>query len=160
MTDDVKVRVKKVLDDYLEACQHRKTPERYAILDAVYSIDKHFTLEELGEYLSKSGFRVSRATLYNTIHLLVELKLVVRHGLAQGTKYEASLGRENHVHQVCTVCGGVTDIDAPLVTQAIGQTQLHDLGVMSLHSISTDFVLPARTSRKTRLPVCEHGKET
>ena len=37
MTDDVKVRVKKVLDDYLEACQHRKTPERYAILDAVYS---------------------------------------------------------------------------------------------------------------------------
>ena len=48
MTDDVKVRVKKVLDDYLEACQHRKTPERYAILDAVYSIDKHFTLEELG----------------------------------------------------------------------------------------------------------------
>ena len=55
MTDDVKVRVKKVLDDYLEACQHRKTPERYAILDAVYSIDKHFTLEELGEYLSKSG---------------------------------------------------------------------------------------------------------
>ena len=138
MTDDVKVRVKKVLDDYLEACQHRKTPERYAILDAVYSIDKHFTLEELGEYLSKSGFRVSRATLYNTIHLLVELKLVVRHGLAQGTKYEASLGRENHVHQVCTVCGGV----------------------MSLHSISTDSVLPARTSRKARLPVCEHGKET
>ena len=126
MTDDVKVRVKKVLDDYLEACQHRKTPERYAILDAVYSIDKHFTLEELGEYLSKSGFRVSRATLYNTIHLLVELKLVVRHGLAQGTKYEASLGRENHVHQVCTVCGGVTDIDAPFVTQAFGETQVHD----------------------------------
>ena len=87
MTDDVKVRVKKVLDDYLEACQHRKTPERYAILDAVYSIDKHFTLEELGEYLSKSGFRVSRATLYNTIHLLVELKPCVVIWKAQASTY-------------------------------------------------------------------------
>ena len=56
MTDDVKVRVKKVLDDYLEACQHRKTPERYAILDAVYSIDKHFTLEELGEFYQRVAF--------------------------------------------------------------------------------------------------------
>nr|WP_294727366.1 Fur family transcriptional regulator [Prevotella sp.] len=126
MTDDVKAKVKKVLDEYLEACQHRKTPERYAILDAVYSIDKHFTLEELGEYLIHNGFRVSRATLYNTIHLFVELRLVVRHGLAQGTKYEASLGRENHVHQVCTACGAVTDIDAPLVTMAISNTQLHN----------------------------------
>lgn len=124
MKDNVKAKVRGILDSYLETNQHRKTPERYAILDAVYSMKGHFSLEELGELLEKEHFRVSRATLYNTMHLLIELRLVVRHSLVDGTKYEASLNNENHVHQVCTVCGKVTEIQAPLVTEAINETKL------------------------------------
>ena len=48
MTNNVKSKVRDVLDNYLEMNKHRKTPERYAILDAVYSLDGHFTLEEIG----------------------------------------------------------------------------------------------------------------
>ena len=124
MIENVKTKVRDILDNYLETNQHRKTPERYAILDAVYSLDGHFTLEDLGEMLEKKHFRVSRATLYNTMHLFIELRLVVRHSLVDGTKYEASFNNENHVHQVCTMCGKVTEIQAPLVTQAIGETKL------------------------------------
>ena len=51
MKDNVKESVKSILTNYLELSNHRKTPERFAILDAVYSIDGHFTLEELGERL-------------------------------------------------------------------------------------------------------------
>lgn len=124
MNEDVKQKVKEILDGYLDTNQHRKTPERYAILDAVYSIGGHFSLEELGELLEKRHFRVSRATLYNTIHLFVELRLVIRHGLANGTKYEACYDNENHVHQVCTVCGRVTELEAPLVMAAVAATKL------------------------------------
>lgn len=125
MTENVKAKVRKILDNYLDSNQHRKTPERYAILDAVYSIGGHFSLEDLGSLLEERHFRVSRATLYNTMHLFIELRLVVRHSLVNGTKYEACYDNESHVHQVCTVCGKVTEIQAPLVTEAIAGTKLH-----------------------------------
>lgn len=53
MTNNVKSKVREVLDNYLEMNKHRKTPERYAVLDAVYSLKGHFTLEELGAQLEK-----------------------------------------------------------------------------------------------------------
>lgn len=124
MTEKIQVQVREVLDNYLESNQHRKTPERYAILDAVYSIGGHFTLEELGAELERRHFRVSRATLYNTMHLFIELRLVVRHSLVDGTKYEASYCNESHVHQVCTMCGMVTELKAPNITAAVNETKL------------------------------------
>ena len=79
MKDSVKAAVEQILDSYLEVNNHRKTPERYAILDAVYSTDGHFTLDELGEKLATEyKFPVSRATLYNTLNLFMELRLVIR----------------------------------------------------------------------------------
>ena len=123
MSEKMKAQAREILDQYLESNLHRKTPERYAILDAVFSMRGHFTLEELGAALERKNFRVSRATLYNTIHLFLELRLVVRHSLVDGTKY-ASSSNENHVHQVCTVCGRVTEVQAPLVTAAINETRL------------------------------------
>ena len=72
MSEKMKAQAREILDQYLESNQHRKTPERYAVLDAVYSIDGHFTLEELDAELTKRNFRVSRATLYNTMHLFIE----------------------------------------------------------------------------------------
>lgn len=124
MNEKMKAQAREILDQYLESNLHRKTPERYAILDAVFSMRGHFTLDELGAALERKNFRVSRATLYNTIHLFLELRLVVRHSLVDGTKYEASSCNENHVHQVCTVCGRVTEVQAPLVTAAINETRL------------------------------------
>lgn len=58
--------VLRILDNYLEMNNHRKTPERYTILKAIYNIEGHFTLEELSAKLEHDyKFRVSRATLYN-----------------------------------------------------------------------------------------------
>lgn len=125
MTDNVKAKVRVILDNYLESNHHRKTPERYAILDAVYSLKGHFTLDDLGALLEKTHFRVSRATLYNTMHLFIELRLVMRHSLVSGVKYEACYSsKDNHIHQVCTVCGVVTEIYAPAVTEAVNETKL------------------------------------
>lgn len=117
--------VERILDGYLEKNNHRKTPERYSILNAVYSIDGHFTLDELSEKLAKElKFPVSRATLYNTLNLFMELRLVIRHRFQGTTKYEACYADNNHCHQICTVCGKVTEVKAPEISQAVSDLRL------------------------------------
>jgi Fur family ferric uptake transcriptional regulator len=125
MKDSVKTAVRRILDTYLEMNNHRKTQERYAILDAVYSLKGHFSLEELGAKLAKDyKFPVSRATLYNTLNLFLELRLVIRHRFHGATKYEACYDNNCHCHQICTVCGKVTEIDSPEISEAINQLRL------------------------------------
>ena len=122
---DVWQAVLRILDNYLEVNNHRKTPERYTILKAIYKTEGHFTLDELGERLVKDyNFPVSRATLYNTMNLFLQLRLVVRHRFQNSTVYEASYDNMSHSHQICTVCGKVTELKTPLITEAINDTHL------------------------------------
>ena len=125
MRDSDKATVRNILTSYLELNNHRKTPERYAILDAIYSINGHFTLEELGDKLNgELNFPVSRATLYNTLKLFMELRLVIRHRFQGQTKYEACYDNNSHSHQICTVCGKVTEIKSQTIVQAINSLHL------------------------------------
>lgn len=115
--------VEQILDSYLEMNNHRKTPERYAILRAVYSMNGHFTLDELGEKLAgEYKFPVSRATLYNTLNLFMELRLVIRHRFQGTTNYE--IYGESHCHQICTVCGKVTEVRSHEISEAIDALHL------------------------------------
>ena len=121
----VLVSVKQILTNYLELNNRRKTPERYAILEAIYNMDGHFTLDELGdELIGKFRFPVSRATLYNTIRLFLELRLVIRHHFEGITKYEACYDDNSHSHQICTVCGKVTEIKSRTLERAIEEIKL------------------------------------
>lgn len=125
MKQNVKDSVRAILTNYLELNNHRKTPERYAILDAVYRMDGHFTLEELGEKLiEEDKFPVSRATLYNTMKLFLELRLVIRHRFHGTTHYEACYDSNGHSHQVCTVCGKVSEIKSSEIGSAIANLKL------------------------------------
>lgn len=125
MKENIKETVNTILSSYLEQNRLRKTPERFAILDAVYSIEGHFTLEELGDKLSgELRFPVSRATLYNTLKLFMELRLVVRHRFQYHTKYEACYDNNSHSHQVCTFCGKVTEFKSPTISDAIDSLRL------------------------------------
>jgi Fur family ferric uptake transcriptional regulator len=125
MKESVKVAVERILDNYLEMNNHRKTPERYAILNAVYSTNGHFSLDELGKKLAvEYKFPVSRATLYNTLNLFMELRLVIRHRFQGSTKYEACYDNNSHCHQMCTVCGKVNEVRSPEITAAIDALRL------------------------------------
>ena len=122
---DVWQAVLRILDSYLEMNNHRKTPERYTILKAIYKTDGHFTLDELSERLvTDYNFRVSRATLYNTLNLFLQLRLVVRHRFQNSTVYEACYDNMSHSHQICTECGKVTELKTPLISKAIEETHL------------------------------------
>ena len=120
MKESVIVAVERLLDNYLEMNNHRKTPERYTILRAIYSMNGHFTLEELKARLAQEmDFPVSRATLYNTLNLFMSLRLVVRHRFQGTTKYEACYDNQSHCHQICTICGKVTEVKSPEIIKAV-----------------------------------------
>lgn len=125
MNDRVRTSVREVLNRYLDINNHRRTPERYAILDAVYGMKGLFSLDTLGDKLmSETKFPVSRATLYNTLKLFIELRLVVRHKFLKKTMYEACYENNNVCHQVCTVCGKVSEINIPAMTRVIDEARL------------------------------------
>ena len=125
MKESVIVAVERLLDNYLEMNNHRKTPERYTILRAIYSINGHFTLDDLKARLAQEmDFPVSRATLYNTLNLFMSLRLVVRHRFQGSTKYEACYDNQSHCHQICTMCGKVTEVKSPEIIAAVENMHL------------------------------------
>ena len=78
-------------NDYLKKRNLRQTAERLAIFEAVYEADDHFDADELYLRLMQNKAQVSRATVYNTLELLVECNLVVRHQFGdKHAKYERS----------------------------------------------------------------------
>ena len=154
MRENIKETVKVILANYLELNRNRKTPERFTILDAVYSINGHFTLDELSEKLvSEYNFPVSRATLYNTLKLFIELRLVIRHRLQSTTKYEACYDNNSHSHQVCTMCGQVIEIKSQELTEVINnlRTKRFRKDGYSLYIYGICSNCQAKMTRKAKL---------
>ena len=68
-TQNVKDTVRQIFTEYLNANGHRKTPERYAILDTIYSIDGHFDIDMLySQMMNQENFRVSRVDWMGPFH--------------------------------------------------------------------------------------------
>ena len=122
MTDQVLettiAEVKRRFAEHLERAKQRKTPERFAILEEIYRRTDHFDAEALYIHMKTQSYRVSRATVYNTLDLLVHCNLVTRHQFGSNlARYERAFGRRQHDHLICTQCGRVLEFCDPRIQQ-------------------------------------------
>ncbi len=121
--DNSIAEITKIFTEFLKSKQHRKTPERFAILERIYSYTGHFNADILYNSM-KENYRVSLATIYNTLDLLVEAKLIIKHQLGgQFAQYEKTFGNNTHHHLICTNCGKVKEFADKQIRVAIQSKQ-------------------------------------
>lgn len=119
-------KVSKMLVAYLEAKELRKTPERFAILEEIYSRSDHFDVEQLYVSMKNKSYQVSRATVYNTLEILIECGLVIKHQFGKNqSQYEKAYGFKQHDHLICLDCNKVHEFCDPRLQQT--QSMVEDI---------------------------------
>ena len=119
---------KKRINELLAANGHRLTRSRRAVVEAALSGDDLFTIADVQRRVP----RIGRATVFRTIKLLVDLDLLCRVRLEDGSlRYRVRVATEQHHHHlVCSGCGSVedfSDCDLDAMSQSVASRTNYDI---------------------------------
>lgn len=111
-SSDVKqATIEKRFEDHLRSHSLKLTPQRRRIFARAFETHEHFSAETLYAWLrEEDGPKVSRATVYRTLDLLVKGGFIESLDMGRGELvYEHTLGHHHHDHMVCVDCGRIQE---------------------------------------------------
>ena len=101
---------KETLSQYLKEKNLRPTRERFLLLEEIMKSEGHFDADQLFAILSSKKLKASRATVYNTLDLLVECGLISKYRFGDNhSRFEKAFGRPRHDHLICLHCGDIIE---------------------------------------------------
>jgi Fur family ferric uptake transcriptional regulator len=104
--------------DFLQQQGQKLTSERTALVREIFSIHYHFEADELLFKMKEKSVKISRATVYRTLELLVKSGMVRRVHLGEDHyHYEHVTGNSHHDHLICTACGNVIEFHDEVLEQ-------------------------------------------
>lgn len=125
--------IQKSFTTYLTAKKLRKTEERATILEKICTFAGYFDIGMLHEKLAETRFHVSKATLYNTLDVLIEAGLVIRHQPnSNSVQYELRILAESHIHVICLKCG---------LLRGIKNNQFRNINGLKVSRFTPEFFL-------------------
>lgn len=108
--------------DFIRSRGMRVTPERMALLEEIYRQHGHIDAEQILDGLRAAGEKVSRATVYRNLDLLVEAGLVQRQRLGRDRYlYEHVHTGQRHDHLGCRDCGRVVEFVSPSIQAMLNE---------------------------------------
>lgn len=134
---EILAEVHQLFRTYLKNHKQRQTPERFSILDEIYGSDKHLNADEIFNLLQAKGILISRATVYNTLELLVACGLVSKREFGVGqSMYERAYQYKQHDHLICLDCSAVLEFCDPriqTIRQMVGDIYQFEITTHALH---------------------------
>ncbi|MDR1591878.1 MAG: transcriptional repressor [Prevotellaceae bacterium] len=117
IAEEKKAGIKR-FSEFLKANKLRETAERLAIVNCIYAYNTRFSAEQIYSALQET-FHVSLSTVYNTLDLMEQSHLIVKHQIDKHLSYERISADVVHYHLVCTKCGVIKEFTDLKIKNAI-----------------------------------------
>jgi Fur family ferric uptake transcriptional regulator len=154
MLANTKATAKQRFLEFLSRRSLRVTAQRQAIIETVFSTDKHFTAEQLLEWSRERDRSVSRATVYRTLPLLTESGLVREMDFGKDRKfYDPNYAEHpNHNHIICQDCEKIVEFESEKIAKLEDEIS-HKLGFVLK---SQRLQITATCEELKKLGACRH----
>ncbi|MCZ8343217.1 MAG: Fur family transcriptional regulator [Leptospira sp.] len=151
-SEDTKQEMK-AFEDYLREKGLKITNQRLLVAQKIFSSHNHFTAEGLLDELKDNKDRISKATIYRILAIMVEAGLLEEHDFGKDYKYyEHIIGHQHHDHIICMQCGRIVEFVDNRIEELQNKAATDNGFLITGHSLNI-------FGNCNRFPDCEFNKK-